>query len=754
MQVNDSTAQQPKQRHLCDFNTRPIWVAFSGEPKPTDDDPEKIDKAPLSPRTGRAASNTDATAWDTRSKAEIRKTKLAEKNPLWRPGIGIQLGPIDGVHIAGIDLDGCRDPATGKVEHWARAIIERFASYAEVSPSGEGIKVFFLIDPKSIAAVRKAMGTDHRKVWSRGSHHGVELHVSHSYYTVTGNQLDADALILQLVGPNDDLRIVPLSDLLWLINTAGPHCANGAKGKARDESRSGALFRLAEKIKQQGGTREDFDAAIDADDAAAAHVAKDGVRAADRAWANSRDAETFADADLEGDNALAGFGFDENGVIEAFTERYTGKLKFDHHAGAWFKFVGTHWQREGTKLAQHYARETSLELARQEPGSTAVRALKKVSVWEAIERGARADRAFAVTSEVWNRDKMLLGTPGGTVDLRTGELRSGVPEDHISRVTAIAPIPLDQFDAQKHCPTWLAFLAQALDSDADAIRFLQQWGGYSLTGETKEQVLTFVYGPGGSGKGTAINTIAEIMGNYAVNVGMETLTASKHDRHTTELARLHGARMARASETEKGRAWAENRIKTMTGQDTITARFMRQDDFEFLPEFKLTIFGNNRPSLKDVDAAIKRRFMVLPFDHPPAQKDAELPARLRVEWPGILSWLVQGCLDWQANGLVRPSVVAAATDAYFAEQDTFGQWLDEDCETGKGFAATTDALWQSWCRFAQRVGEDAGSKTKTFPETLSQRGFVTARNTSGIRGRGFAGLRVRAETFDGEGLDV
>lgn len=452
------------------------------------------------------------------------------------------------------------------------------------------------------------------------------------------------------------------------------------------------------------------------------------------------DSDPYDLTDLLGDEPKKeSYALDEDGVIRAFTARHESELLFDHHVGRWFRFDGNVWRREETKLAHHYARDLSTKFARTDPK---VKALKQVRTWEAVERGARTVREFACTSDTWNRDPWLLGTPGGTVDLRTGELRRGRPEDRISRLASVAPVPLSAFDPFRDCPLWLAFLDEALGGDADAIRFLQQWGGYSLTGDTREQVLLFVYGPGGSGKGTAINTIGDVLGEYAINVGMETLTASKHERHTTELARLHGARMARASETEKGRAWAENRIKNLTGQDTVTARFMRQDDFEFVPQFKLTIFGNNRPSLKDVDTAIKRRFMVLPFDHPPATKDVNLPERLKAEWPGILSWLIAGCLDWQRHGLCRPAIVDRATDDYFAEQDTFGQWLGECCETGPRLADSTDQLWESWRMYALSNGEEAGSRKRTFPETLQQRGFEAIKDQCGIRGRGYRGVRV------------
>src|SRR5262249_40615227 len=153
-----------------------------------------------------------------------------------------------------------------------------------------------------------------------------------------------------------------------------------------------------------------------------------------------------------------------------------------------------------------------------------------------------------------------------------------------------------------------------------------------------------------------------------------TFTASKNDRHPTDLAKLRGARLVTSSETEQGRAWAESRLKAMTGADRISARFMRQDFFEFDPHFKLTIIGNHQPVLQNVDEAMRRRINMIPFTRKPAVIDRDLETKLMAEAPGILQWMIDGCLDWQANGLVRPDVVKVATDNYFADQDTFGQW--------------------------------------------------------------------------------
>ena len=459
--------------------------------------------------------------------------------------------------------------------------------------------------------------------------------------------------------------------------------------------------------------------------------------------------ELLEDDEEEVKRLARGYDLTEDGIIRAFTDRHEGELLYDHTAGAWFRFIGHRWVREETLLAKHYARAVSTESAKRDPKA---KHLKKVNVWEAVERGARTVRAFAVTSEVWDRDPYLLGTPGGVADLRTGKVRAGCPHDRISKAAAATPVPLATFDPKKHCPRWLAFLDEALGGSAAAIRFFQQWFGYCLTGDTSEHALLFVYGPGGSGKSTALNVMAELLADYAINVATSTLTKSKHDAHAQELARMDGARLACASETEKGRQWAENKIKFLTGGDKITANYMRQNSFEFVPQMKLVIVGNNQPSLSDVDTAIKRRFNSLPFDHPPKRKDRNLMDKLRREFPGILAWAIQGALDWQGNELARPDVVQRATQEYFDTQDTFGQWLEVHCELGgpkhNPFVETTEDLWGSWQRFAYENDAHPGSKTSTFPETMKQRGFSRVEKIGRDRKRGFSGIRLKDDSDD------
>ena len=209
---------------------------------------------------------------------------------------------------------------------------------------------------------------------------------------------------------------------------------------------------------------------------------------------------------------------------------------------------------------------------------------------------------------------------------------------------------------------------------------------------------------------------------------------------------LRGTRLVTASETEEGRQWAEARIKQLTGGDPITARFLHRDNFTFRPTFKLTIVGNHKPVLRTVDEAQRRRFNLIPFVHQPAVPDRQLEEKLRAEWPAILRWAIDGCLDWQANGLVRPSSVLKATEQYFADQDLIGQWIAEECDAEPGNrwkSATSAVLFASWTAYATRAGEKAGSR-KPFAEELERRGFENKRGTGGIRE--FRGIRLRPDS--------
>lgn len=444
--------------------------------------------------------------------------------------------------------------------------------------------------------------------------------------------------------------------------------AGSAKAMSRPQSpgprsRSAKAMSCAARIKGGGGTFEQFVEALDLDAATKEWKAEKGIanggRELRRTWDN-------CNANLDGVELT------EDGVALAFEAEHKEALRFCHDTGGWYLWTGSHWKQNRDKIAFSWARALVRQLNRDAEFKTKA-ITGKASFAAAVEKYAQADRAFAVTAETWDRDLHLVGTPGGTVDLRTGELRLANRADHITKIVAVAPT------TTADCPTWLAFLAQSTADDKELIRFLQQWAGYSLSGSIREHALLFIYGPGGNGKSVFLNTLAGILADYVASAAMDTFTSSPGDKHPTDLAMLRGARLVTATETEEGRAWAEARIKQMTGGDPVTARFMRQDFFTYTPQFKLTIAGNHKPALKNVDDAARRRFNIVPFLHKPEAPDHRLEHKLKAEWPGILRWMIDGCLDWQKHGLVRPEIVTSATAEYFEAQDTIGRWLAERC---------------------------------------------------------------------------
>ena len=348
----------------------------------------------------------------------------------------------------------------------------------------------------------------------------------------------------------------------------------------------------------------------------------------------------------------------------------------------------------------------------------------------AVERFAAADPVFARHSGDFDRDPWLLATPGGTVDLRTGAMRPADPGDMLTRCTAVTPAE------RADCPRWLRFLNDATQGDAELIAYLQRFAGYSLTGTTTEHVLMFCYGTGKNGKSTFVNALQHVFGDYAVVAPAETFAASHHDRHPTELAMLRGARLVVASETEEGRAWAEARVKSLTGGDPITARFMRKDFFTFVPTFKLLIVGNHKPVLRNVDEAMRRRIHIVPFTHKPPQPDPNLGEALRAEGPGILRWAIDGCLAWQRHGLAPPQVVHAATEEYLADQDAFSAWAAERLIYGPDLSERPGTLLVDFNQWALRTGETQRSRhaLKAWLDRQPNLGRRTVRGVDYVRG--------------------
>jgi putative DNA primase/helicase len=264
------------------------------------------------------------------------------------------------------------------------------------------------------------------------------------------------------------------------------------------------------------------------------------------------------------------------------------------------------------------------------------------------------------------------------------------------------------------------------------LSFLQRFCGYGLTGVTREECFLFLYGMGWNGKSKFINALAWAMGDYSVTAMADLFTRTKHDQHPTHVAALQGARLVSATETEEGKVWAEARIKSLTGSDPISCRFMHCDTFEFKPQFKVVLSGNHKPVLRNPDDAMCRRLNLVPMTFKPKTINHNLEAELQAEGGGILQWMIDGCLAWQREGLNRPSKVIAATAEYFAEQDIIQQWIDERCKISPQGELAGQEAYADFKGWAIERGQDPRTNTvfggifsRTYPKTYeSRRAYV------------------------------
>jgi putative DNA primase/helicase len=435
-------------------------------------------------------------------------------------------------------------------------------------------------------------------------------------------------------------------------------------------------------------------------------------------WDDDDEAPEFSDEDL----AL------RYAAQHVYTMRYLASR------GRWFKWTGKVWKADEKRVAFSLSRQVARAAAREcKPGAaTSIASAKTVA---AIERLAQADPRLATTVDVWDADPWLLNTPDGVVDLRTGSLRPHSSGDYMTKITAVGP--------GGDCPRFKLFMREIMAGDEEMVAFVQRVLGYCLTGDISEEVIFFLYGTGQNGKGVMTSTIEWIMADYCKSAGDEVFTQTHNDRHTTEIARLNGARLVLVAEVEEGKRWAEAKLKKMTGGDTLTARFMRQDDFEFKPQFKPLISANHKPQLRSVDVAMRRRMHLIPFlvTIPPEKRDSGLKAKLKDEGQGILQFLIEGCLEYQRIGLAPPKSVVDATDEYFKNEDSIANWIDERCEVGKELNDPSSKLFASWKDFAEKAGLNVGNN-KWFKGEMNRLGY---RDKKLGFGNVYEGLRVRQD---------
>ena len=416
-----------------------------------------------------------------------------------------------------------------------------------------------------------------------------------------------------------------------------------------------------------------------------------------------------------------------------------GKIKYSISRG-WYAWEDRYWIPDESIVRRLYHERVvknlyaEIEASYAESDSELTKALtdwakksESTRVMKSSLEMAACMPKIAVTPCEFDKDPWLFCCNNGTLDLRTSELKPHDPKDLITRISNA------DYDPAAKCPTWERFL-EDIFVDQKLIEYIQLAVGYSLTGSTREQCMFIMYGTGQNGKSVFMNILNAITGGYSMETPPETLMRgrdSSGNQPTNDVARLSGARLVSANETEEGQCLAESKIKAMTGDDLIIARFLHKEFFEFRPQFKIWIRTNHMPKIRGTDDGIWRRIKRIPFkvSIPPEKRDPELTKKLMAELPGILNWAVDGCRLWQLCGLQEPDLVSMATADYRSSQDLIGQFLEDSCEVcpskTSGITKAKD-LYKAYCDWCEEAGERP-MPHRVLSIKLSERGFAKRR---------------------------
>lgn len=708
------------------------WVVWCYEPSPNN--AEKLTKVPYSVHGGKAESDNPKT-WGT-----FKQAIEFHLDNDWTDGVGMVV--CDDDDFVGVDLDHCLDAETHVVEPWAQTIVDTLDSYTEVTPSGEGLRIF----------ARGSLPPSGRK---KGN---FEIYENGRYLTVTGQHLEGTPLTVE----KRELEIRRVHRDIWPDNVREIPVERPAPRpvtlddaalleKAR-AAKNGQLFsRLWDGNFSGYGSQSEADLALcgmltfwtggDSDRVDSLFRSSGLFRGEKWDARHHSDGRTYGQGTVEealsgktdfytpplvgrslgriGMNGTATVASDDDGslpdkVVRPFTEtgnaerlvdQFGQDIRYCYPWASWLHWDGRRWMRDQTGAVRQMAKDVVRSIRFEAAVTDDTDQRKMIWAWaiksetsagrSAMLRLAESEPGIPIMTEDMDRDPYLLNVLNGTVNLRTGVLW---PHERMETITKLASV---NYDRDARCPTFLRFLKRILP-DIEVRRFVRRMAGYSLTGDTSEQCLFFLYGGGSNGKSTLLGVLRQMMGEYAQQAAPNLLVDRKNEQHPTELARLFGARIVTSIEVDDGKRLAEGLVKQMTGGDPMVGRLMRENFFEWMPTHKLMIAANHQPEIRGTDYAIWRRIHLIPFtvEIPVDERDTTLPGKLTAELPGILNWALAGCHDWQTDGLGAPAAVEEATASYRAEQDVLGSFLEDRCVIDPQEWVSSNALYSaysSWC---------------------------------------------------------
>lgn len=674
-------------------------------------------------------------------------------------GIGFVFSRQD--NYIGVDIDKC--VVDGKPNAFATEIIDALDSYTEFSPSGNGLHII----------IKGSLPLSVCNTGRKNAKYGLEIYQHSRYFTFSGNRENSNdiyerteelAEIFEQYFDDSDIQgrvnlaefekdeIHLSNDALWekmFRSKSGDEIRAMYNGQLINDDPSSTDLALCNHLAFWTGrsaTRMDAmfrETSLMRDKWDHIHFSDTGETYGERTIAKAISSTTTTVLDHKHEAEYAEFSFDfhsgdaaveeqpagpkkkfrltELGNAERIAHEYGHVIKYVSDMG-WMIWDGKRWKIDNKKEIERICNKVLRGMYKSE--DEAEQKWARMCERRNIRMNSIKDLMPLVPGEreQFDQHRYLFNVENGVVNLKDGKLQPHDRELGLTKITNIV------FEEKAECPTWLAFLEQIFQGDQELIEYMQRLIGYSLTGEISEQIMVFLIGGGSNGKSTFINTIKDLMGEYGKQAKSDTFIKKKETGANNDIARLVGSRFVSAIESEDGEQLSEAFVKQITGGEPVLARFLRQEYFEFIPEFKVFFTTNHKPVIKGVDEGIWRRVKLIPFNLnlPPDKRDKRLPEKLSLEMPGILNWAIEGCLKWQQSGLKEPKVVKKATGDYKEDMDILGPFLFERCYKNESQKIEAKELYKVYSDWCYQNGEHALPNRK-FYRTLEAQGFKRER---------------------------
>ena len=672
----------------------PQWVCWQARPKANG----KVDKIPINPNNGRKAATDNPKTWVSFDKA-ISYYRKHNGNGI--DGIGFVFSKED--PFMGIDLDDCINLETNKMGLQAEAYVDKLHSYSEITPSGRGIHT---IVKGKIPGPRRRNGN-------------VEMYTEGRFFTVTGDHIEGTPATVE----SRQQEIDTLYRDIFREEEAKPPTQTKPTLLSDSEIFEKATgAKNGEKFsKLMEGDHSDYPSQNEGDLALGNQLAfwcGNNPEQIDRLfrqsglmrpkWDEKRGAKTYGEMTIlkaiqhTSETFTPGGGLSQAvahttdlGNAMRFAAQYGDKIRYNWTTGKWLVYDGIRWNPDtGKATVQRFAFEVARDILREATKIFDADERKKLAKWSFASESSRNIRALLDLAKAlrpiecyadnFDTDLYLLNLNNGTLDLRTGELREHNPDDMISK---LAPVTWTGEVSSLHSEQlWLQCCIRWMKDNNEAIDYLQRLGGYCLTGDVTSRIFPIFWGTGKNGKNVFLDTLMQMMGDYAMAAPRTLLTQSYNEEHATEIAGLMGRRLVVASETKPGRKLKTSLVKSMTGDKRIRGRFMRQDYFEFDVTHKTILMTQNLPIIDEVTDAIWDRVHRVEWGVriPDDEQDHQLLEKLETEWPLILGWFVEGCLKWQQDGYLKPTeAIIKGTQEYRADMNPLKDFITECCIVGE-----------------------------------------------------------------------